>query len=542
MVYIAYRLHAFLGKGTVYMLQQNNNLSPLKAALYVRLSREDRDKTRKEDDSESIINQQNMLMNYCKDNNIEIYNIYNDEDYSGSDRERPAFNRMIKDAESKKFNMVLCKTQSRFARDMELVEKYVNGLFPIWGIRFVGVVDNADSTNKYNRKQRQITSLVDQWYLEDLSENVKATLASKRKQGLWVGAFAPYGYIKDPDNKNHLLVDEEAAEVVRYVFDLYLKGYGITPIARKLNEKGIPNPASYKKAHGQPFQNAHRDCSDIWHTYSISRMLSNMVYLGCTVQGMSENISYKSNKKRKKPKDEWDIVKGTHNPIIDKDTWDKVQRIRDKKPKSCNMGEPNVFAGKVKCLNCGSSMRIYYTHHERYYRCSTHYFASDRCSGTFVSENVLRREVLKQIQQLYNQFIDEEYISENLNISNGYDDKIATLKSKIRTAQLSIEKLDRRFKNLYIDKIDEVISKDDFLMLSTDCKNHKQALENDIADYQKEIDYLTSQIDNTNNKIEIIKRFKDIKELDSVTVNTLIDYIEVGGNKNHRIINIHWNL
>lgn len=542
MVYIAYRLHAFLGKGTVYMLQQNNNLSPLKAALYVRLSREDRDKTRKEDDSESIINQQNMLINYCKDNGIEIYNIYNDEDYSGSDRERPAFNRMIKDAESKKFNMVLCKTQSRFARDMELVEKYVNGLFPIWGIRFVGVVDNADSTNKYNRKQRQITSLVDQWYLEDLSENVKATLASKRKQGLWVGAFAPYGYIKDPDNKNHLLVDEEAAEVVRYVFDLYLKGYGITPIARKLNEKGIPNPASYKKAHGQPFQNAHRDCSDIWHTYSISRMLSNMVYLGCTVQGMSENISYKSNKKRKKPKDEWDIVKGTHNPIIDKDTWDNVQRIRDKKPKSCNTGEPNVFAGKVKCLNCGSSMRIYYTHHERYYRCSTHYFASDRCSGTFVSENVLRREVLKQIQQLYNQFVDEEYISENLNISNGYDDKIETLKSKIRTAQLSIEKLDRRFKNLYIDKIDEVISKDDFLMLSMDCKNHKQALENDIADYQKEIDYLTSQIDNTNNKIEIIKRFKDIKELDSVTVNTLIDYIEVGGNKNHRIINIHWNL
>ena len=218
------------------MLQQNNNLSPMKAALYVRLSREDRDKIRKEDDSESIINQQMMLINYCKDNQIEIYKIYNDEDYSGSDRERPAFNRMIQDAENHKFDMVLCKTQSRFARDMELVEKYVNGLFPIWGIRFVGVVDNADSTNKYNRKQRQITSLVDQWYLEDLSENIKATLASKRKQGLWVGAFAPYGYIKDPDNKNHLIVDEEAASVVRYIFDLYLQGYGITPIARKLNE------------------------------------------------------------------------------------------------------------------------------------------------------------------------------------------------------------------------------------------------------------------------------------------------------------------
>lgn len=524
------------------MLQQNNNLSSLKAALYVRLSREDRDKIRKEDDSESIINQQNMLINYCKDNQIEIFNIYNDEDYSGSDRERPAFNRMIQDAESRKFNMVLCKTQSRFARDMELVEKYVNGLFPIWGIRFVGVVDNADSTNKYNRKQRQITSLVDQWYLEDLSENVKATLASKRKQGLWVGAFAPYGYIKDPDNKNHLIVDEEAAEVVKYIFDLYLQGYGITPIARKLNEQGIPNPATYKQQHGQPFQNAHKECSDIWHTYSIGRMLSNLVYRGCVVQGMSENISYKSTKKRQKPKEEWDIVEGTHEPIIDQCTWDKVQRLRASKPKACNMGEPNIFAGKVKCLNCGSSMRIYYTHHERYYRCSTHYFASDRCSGTFVSEKVLQREVLKQIRLLYQQYVDEAYISENLNIENGYVEKTEKLKSKIKTAQQSIEKLNKRYKNLYLDKLDEVISKEDFLMLSEDCKTNKQALEQDIADYQKELDYITAQIANTSCQFDIIRQFKDIQELDSLTVNTLIDYIEVGGSKNHRIINIHWNL
>ena len=389
------------------------------AALYVRLSQEDRNKLSREDESESIINQQNILTDYCKRNSFEIYDIYKDEDFSGSDRERPEFNRMISDAREKRFNTIICKTQSRFARDMELIEKYVNGLFPIWGIRFVGVVDNADSTNKFNRKQRQITSLVDQWYLEDLSENVKATLASKRKQGLWVGAFAPYGYIKDPDNKNHLIVDEEAAEVVRYIFDLYLQGYGITPIARKLNEQGIPNPATYKQKHGQPFQNAHKECSDIWHTYSIGRMLSNLVYRGCVVQGMSENISYKSTKKRQKPKDEWDIVEGTHEPIIDQCTWDKVQRLRASKPKACNMGEPNIFAGKVKCLNCGNSMRIYYTHHERYYRCSTHYFASDRCSGTFVSEKVLQREVLKQIRLLYQQYVDEAYISDNLNIENG---------------------------------------------------------------------------------------------------------------------------
>lgn len=523
------------------MLKKKTDHAPMKAALYVRLSNEDRDKKRKDDDSESIVNQQNMLINYCKDNQIEIYSIYNDEDYSGSDRERPAFNRMIQDAENRKFNMVLCKTQSRFARDMELVEKYINGLFPIWGIRFVGVVDNADSTNKYNRKQRQITSLVDQWYLEDMSDNVKATLASKRKRGLWVGAFAPYGYIKDPDDKNHLIIDEEAAGIVRYIFDLYLQGYGITPIARKLNELGIPNPATYKQQHGQPFQNKNKECSDLWHSYSIGRILSNPVYRGYVVQGMAENISYKSTKKRRKPKEEWDIVANMHEAIIDRDTWDRVQRLRSSKPKSGNMGRPNIFAGKIRCLNCGSAMRIYYTHHDRYFRCLTNYYAVGRCPGTYVSERVIQKEVLKQIRQLYQQYIDEVYLSDNLKGENRFEDRINTLKSKIRKAEQSIEKLDKRFKNLYIDKLDGLITKNEFLTLTQENKSAKEALEQEIEVFQKEIEDYTSRMSSAENRLKIINQFKDIQELDRLTVCTLIDYIEVGGSKNHRIINIYWN-
>ena len=216
------------------------------AALYVRLSQEDRNKINKEDESESITNQQTMLLDYCKKNGFDVYDIYSDENWSGSDRERPEFNRMIQDARDKKFNTIICKTQSRFARDMEMIEKYINGLFLIWGIRFISVVDNGDSLNKANRKTRQIFALTDQWYLEDLSDNIRATLSSKRKQGLWVGAFAPYGYMKDPANKNHLIIDEEAAEVVRYVFDLYLQGYGITPITRKLNGIHIPFSVCYR--------------------------------------------------------------------------------------------------------------------------------------------------------------------------------------------------------------------------------------------------------------------------------------------------------
>ena len=517
------------------------NQIPLKAALYVRLSREDRHKIRKDDDSESIVNQQNMLLDYCKDKEWLVYDIYNDEDFSGSDRDRPDFNRMISDAREHKFDVIICKTQSRFARDMEIIEKYINGLFPIWGIRFLSIVDNNDSTNRANRKSRQINSLVDQWYLEDLSDNVRATLASKRKQGLWIGAFSPYGYKKDPNNKNHLIIDEEAAEVVRYVFDLYLQGYGITPIARKLNKEKIPNPATYKQQHNQPFQNSHNKCSDMWHTYSIQRMLSNEVYIGNTVQGIQENVSYKSNKKRNKPKEEWDIVEGTHEAIIDRKTYDQVQRLRAGKPKCGKTGKPNIFAAKVKCLRCGSSMRIYYTHHERYFRCNTAYYAPERCSGTFISEKVLQRSVIKQLKELYSAYLDEDVILNEVDFSNGLHGKTNKLTQKIKSLEQSIAKIDSRIKDVYVDKLDGIISTEDYLSFKRDFMIERQSLEKTITGYQKELEEITNQLLDSDSQMELLGQFKDIEELDYTTVSTLIDFIEIGGNKNSRIINIHWN-
>ena len=521
-------------------------LEPVKsltAALYVRLSKEDRHKLNKEDDSESIINQRIMLLDYCTKHDIQIYDIYNDEDFSGSDRERPEFNRMITDAKNRKFNIIISKTQSRFARDMELTEKYINGLFPLWGIRYIGVVDNTDSTNFQNLKQRQISALVDEWYIQDLSANVKATLKAKRKQGLFVGAFAPYGYIKDPNNKNHLIIDDEAANVVKYVFQLYLEGLGVAAIARRLNDEGIPNPATYKKQHGHSFQNINGECADFWKTFTISNMLSNEVYIGNTVQGKAENISFKSNKKRVKPKSEWDIVQHTHKSIIDIETWDNVQRIRKEKPKSANLyKEPNIFACKVRCMDCGGSMRIYYANHRRYFRCTTHYVVSDKCGGKFISEKVLKESVLKEIHNLYERYIDENEIAQEIIITNEIDEKIRMIKSKIKSLQIELPKIEKRLKQIYVDKLDRVISQDDFLNYTiqftqdkNDVKTKIQNLEAELANVQ-----LNQQIKQDTN--DIIHQFKDIKELDIVTVRNLINFIEVGGNKNNRIIKIHWNI
>ena len=173
----------------------------MKTAIYCRLSEEDRNKIRKSDDSISIQNQKSMLIQYAIDQGWEIYDIYSDDDYTGSDRNRPQFNRLLADAQARKFDIVLCKTQSRFTRELELVEKYIHGLFPVWGIRFVSIVDNADTENKGNKKSRQINGLVNEWYLEDMSDNIRSVLTSRRENGFHIGAFAPYGYKKDPNVK-----------------------------------------------------------------------------------------------------------------------------------------------------------------------------------------------------------------------------------------------------------------------------------------------------------------------------------------------------
>ena len=173
-----------------------------------------------------------------------------DEDYSGADSLRPDFNRMLSAAKQKKFQIILCKSQSRFTRDMELVEKYIHGLFPIWGIRFIAVADNADTEVKGNKKARQINGLVNEWYLEDLSENVRMVFDLKRREGQYIGGFPIYGYKKDPVDKNNIIIDPEAAEVVRQIFQWSLEGHGKQNIAHMLNESGVPSLSRYKADHG----------------------------------------------------------------------------------------------------------------------------------------------------------------------------------------------------------------------------------------------------------------------------------------------------
>ena len=297
------------------------------AALYLRLSKEDAEKINRGDDSESIRNQRMLLMEEAVRRGFLVGEVYSDEDYSGTDRERPAFNRMIEDAKLKKFDVLLCKTQSRFTRDMEVAEKYIHRVFPLLGIRFIGVVDHVDTDVKGNKKARQIHALVNEWYVEDLSENIRAVYRSKMLQGQYLGSFPLYGYQKDPKDRHRLIIDEEAAEVVRKIFRYFLEGIGVQSICRKLQAEGILTPTEYKQSKGLRYHTPLRKEEHGWSASTVKRILSNEMYIGTLVQGRERKVSYKSKKVVAVPESEWIRVQDCHEPIISKDDFCRVQEM-----------------------------------------------------------------------------------------------------------------------------------------------------------------------------------------------------------------------
>ena len=337
-----------------------------KAAIYCRLSEEDHNKG--EAESESIQNQRTMLLQYAAEMGWAVTDIYCDEDYTGADRSRPDFNRLLQDAENKKFDIVLCKSQSRFTRELELVEKYLHGRFAELGIRFVGYADHADTDNRGNKKARQINGLVNEWYLEDLSDNIRTVMRSKQRAGCFIGSFAPYGYRKSESDKNRLVPDEEAAEVVRIIFEERLRGVTVPQIARNLNESGVVNPSTYKAQKQPGFRRANIQKTE-WSGSTVRSILENPVYCGNMRQHVREKVSYKSDRTRRIPKAEQIVVEDTHPPIVSKAQWCAAQgRISDEILCRTAGGRQNFCF----CGICGKKLYVRYSHGKKYFTCRAH--------------------------------------------------------------------------------------------------------------------------------------------------------------------------
>ncbi len=517
----------------------------IRVAIYCRLSEEDRNKKLKTDDSDSIQNQKSMLLKYSIEQEWEVYNIYSDDNYSGSDRQRPEFNRLLTDAKNHKFDIILCKSQSRFTRELELVEKYIHGLFPQWGIRFVSITDNADTDNTGNKKARQINGLMDEWYLEDVSNNIRSVLTDRRKSGYHIGAFALYGYKKDPDKKGHLIIDEEAAQVVREVFTLFSQGYGKTAIARMLNERGIPNPTEYKRLQGLRYQQPRGTNSTLWKYFAISDMLINEIYIGNMVQGKYGSISYKTKKNKPRPKEEWYIVKGTHEPIIERELWDKVQALIAQKTKPFSDGKIGLFARKVRCMNCGYTMRSNkQSDSRRYLMCSNRYVAKNACIGSFISVAKLEEAVIEELNKLSKVYLDKDELEKKVTFNHDLQKHKKAIQKEIASYQTKVKDYKNGISELYLDKVKGIITEKDYIDLSKNFSKEKDNLEQLLIDAQKRLDIIEIRIQSGDNRRKLVEQYTNLEHLDREIVEKLIDYILVG--KKDPVtkevpIEIHWN-
>ena len=322
-------------------------------AEYIRLSREDGDKA----ESDSIGNQRKLITDYLKDkDDFVLYDTYIDDGFTGTNFNRPSFKRMIADIEAGKVNCVIVKDLSRFGRDYIDTGKYLERYFPDHEVRFISITDNIDSMKQAYDMLLPIKNIFNEQYARDISKKVHASMKTKQRAGEFIGAFASYGYKKSPVDKNKLVIDEYAAGVIRKIFRLYIEGHGKIRIAAILNEDGVVCPSEYKKINGDNYRNSNcLDSTSYWTYSTINRILQNEMYIGNMVQNKkSQRMRGKS---KAQDKEDWIVVKGTHEAIIDDETWNKVQDLLKRRTRNLDLNSNmSIFAGFLKCGDCGRAL------------------------------------------------------------------------------------------------------------------------------------------------------------------------------------------
>mgnify|MGYP001105373384 FL=1 len=537
-----------------------------RAALYIRLSKEDEDKKEKEkDESDSIRNQELILKQYARRNNWKVVEVYKDEDLSGAGEYRPEFERLLKDAEQKKFDIVLSKSQDRFTRDMEVVERVLHKDFQRLGIRFIGVVDGTDTANKSNKKTRQFQGLINEWYLESLSENIRSIFESKMRNGEFLGSFAPFGYKKgvSADGKKTILVeDKEAADVVRLIFQLYLEGYGTHRIAQILTEKGIPTPSEYKKLKGSNLKIPKKSEYGLWGHTTINRILRNEVYVGTLIQGKETTVSYKDRTRIQKEKDEWVVVENAHEAIISESDFRKVQEDLDKKRRvQKRKAKAHIFANKLRCKECGGSM-VRTSTNTRNNKNQDMKYAYFKCKNNTLAANLIceyrnRISYNDLYKAVYGEFIEiitaYEKNQEVIELTHktikivDYEEKLRELVSALQVIQGKIKENNEFITKSYMDKVKGVISEEVFIAVSQSFHQELEQLEKRKADIEDLIEEVKKKQQDKADVKKIADKFINElkKELTRELVVEMIDYIEISAKvdeEGNRPIDIYWKI
>ena len=499
-------------------------------ALYCRLSCDDDS----QGDSNSIKNQKAILSKYASEHRMCNPQFYVDDGYSGTNFNRPDFQRMIRDVDAGLVKTVIVKDMSRLGRDYLKVGYYSEVYFNEADVHFIAINDGVDNHFENESDFTPFRNIINEWYAKDTSKKVRAVFKAKGNSGKHLCTCPPYGYKKDESNKEQWILDEEAAETVKEIYRLCIQGYGPTQIARILTERGIDTPAIHANKCGLPTTIKLNGLSHIWVTETVKTILANPSYLGHTVNFRTKKKSYKSKKKIDLPPEDWVVFKDTQEAIIDQDTYDTVQRIRQNKRRPSKMGEMSVFSGLVYCADCGKKMylcRCTTMQQKEYFNCSTYRKKSKNlCSSHQITVEAVEYIVLTDLQRV-------------LGMANGNEKEFVGMLQTAMSKQLrkdlsaktkecdEVEKrvkaLDRIIQSLYEDKVCGNLTDERFAKMSQAYEQEQAALTERIKVLRKELSTVKEQADNVTKFMRLVKRYTEITELTPEIVRELIEKVIV---------------
>lgn len=521
----------------------NQKTKSFRVGLYIRLSREDGDK----EESSSVTNQREILKRYVSEQpNFFIVKEYVDDGWTGTNFDRPKFKEMIEDIEAGIIDTVITKDLSRLGRERLGVGHYTEIYFPEHNVRYIALLDNIDTyMDAGMNDMAPFKGVINDMYVRDISKKIRSSLIERKKAGNFLGVTAPYGYQKDPNNKFHLSLNEKEAEVVKRVFRLYLEGNGLTKIAQILTKDGVPVPGESRNI-GKTRKTA---LYSSWKQTTIRRILDNRVYLGELVQFKRRKINYKSKRRITVPEEERYICRGTHEAIIDEESFNTVQNILKKNKSFKGTKHDYLFKGLLYCAECGARLNITYSNYalKRYgeYRYTTICYSysrlySDICTRHSNSIPELEEVLIKHIKEVCSIYINENLQDELISMAK----KQRQLELKQISNEKGLETLEQKIadiglyiKNLYMDKVKGVVSENDYISLVADFTKDRDNLIKEKEELIKIINNQKPQIDETAKIEKLTKEFLSLEKPTKQLLNELIEKITISENKE---INIYF--
>ncbi len=498
-------------------------------ALYCRLSQDDK----QEGDSNSIINQKKILKKYALDRGYTNIQFYIDDGVSGTTFNRAGFQSMIADVEAGKVKRVIVKDMSRLGRDYLQVGMYTEIFFPEHDVHFIAVNDGVDS-NQEDNEFTPFRNIINEWYAKDTSKKIRAVKRSKGMAGEHIGSHPPYGYMKNPENKKEWIIDEEAAEVVREIFRLCVGGYGPTQIANILTERKILCPTYYALEKGGKPRTALPADKFTWNGPVVAKILDRMDYLGHTVNFKTHVKSYKVHKTIYNSPDQWKVFEGTHEAIIDKETFEIVQKIRAGKRRPTRMGEMPMFSGLLYCADCGRKLSFHRKADEpadkHHYLCENYRSNTANCTMHYIRNVVVERIVLENLKEViqYVSNYEDEFVQMIMDSDMRQRNReLSQKKKRLAEIQKRIGELDTIFQRIYEDNIIGKLSDERFMKMSKGYEDEQHTLQAEADDIQSELQQEEKKSVDVKRFLAIVKKYTDLTELTPEILREFIDKIIV---------------